>query len=87
MLNECDAGLIIGDLKLFDLHAGTTVYDLGERWKALTQLPFVYAAWQTPAEKASPEMTAILNAAKSWGLGRLDELAGKWAHRGCGSAR
>jgi chorismate dehydratase len=81
MLEDCDAGLIIGDLKLFDLHAGTTVYDLGERWKVLTALPFVYAAWQTPTDKATPEMAEILSAAKNWGLSRLEELARKWALR------
>ena len=43
MLDQFDAGLIIGDLKLFDLHPHTTVYDLGKGWKDLTGLPFVYA--------------------------------------------
>ena len=81
MLTECDAGLIIGDLKLFDLHAGTTVYDLGELWSSLTRLPFVYAAWQAPIEKATPEVAAMLGTAKQWGAARLDELAHKWALR------
>jgi chorismate dehydratase len=81
MLAECDAGLIIGDLKLFDLHEGTTVYDLGERWKALTGLPFVYAAWQALEDKVTAEMAAVLNTAKNWGTARLGELAEKWAVR------
>ena len=46
MLDACDAGLLIGDLKLFDFHDGTQEYDLGQDWLELTGLPFVYAAWQ-----------------------------------------
>lgn len=79
MLAENDAGLIIGDLKLFDLLPGTTVYDLGEGWKQLTGLPFVYAAWQTPLERTTEEMVQVLTAAKNWGVARLDSLAHKWS--------
>ena len=81
MLHTCDAGLIIGDLKLFALHAGTTVYDLGQGWFDLTGLPFVYAGWLARNECANPETTAILTQAKVWGLTRLETLAGKWAER------
>jgi chorismate dehydratase len=81
MLEEYDAALLIGDLKLFDLHPGTTVYDLGQGWWDLTGLPFVYASWLARAESATPEMTQILTAAKAWGMARLDELAHTWADR------
>ncbi len=81
MLSTCDAGLIIGDLKLFSLHSGTTVYDLGQGWFDLTGLPFVYAGWLARAEHATPEVTALLTQAKSWGLEHLDELADTWAAR------
>lgn len=81
MLSACDAGLIIGDLKLFDLLPGTTVYDLGQGWRDLTGLPFVYAGWLAREETASPEMTAILTQAKTWGLARLEALAETWAAR------
>ena len=81
MLAQFDAGLIIGDLKLFDLMPGTTVYDLGQGWRDLTGLPFVYACWLARADRATPEMTRVLTAAKTWGLARLEELAAKWAVR------
>ena len=79
MLAQCDAGLIIGDLKLFDLMPGTTVYDLGQGWRDLTGLPFVYACWLAREDRANPNMTHVLSAAKTWGLARLEELAAKWA--------
>jgi chorismate dehydratase len=79
MLAACDAGLIIGDLKLFDLLPGTTVYDLGQGWYDLTGLPFVYAGWLARADRASSEMADILHHAKSWGTARLETLAAKWS--------
>ena len=81
MLSQYDAGLIIGDLKLFDLLPGTTVYDLGRGWFDLTGLPFVYACWLAREDRASDEMARALTTAKHWGLSRLDELAVKWAER------
>ena len=81
MLHTCDAGLIIGDLKLFALHGQTTVYDLGQGWFDLTGLPFVYAGWLARTDRATPEMAAVLDRAKAWGLDRLEELAAKWAER------
>jgi chorismate dehydratase len=79
MLARFDAGLIIGDLKLFDLQPNTTVYDLGQGWKDLTGLPFVYAGWLAREDRASDEMTRLLTKAKEWGVARLDALAKKWA--------
>lgn len=81
MLQVADAGLIIGDLKLFDLHEGTTVYDLGQGWHELTGLPFVFAGWLARTDSADPEITKVLTRAKLWGLARLDELATKWSAR------
>lgn len=81
MLAACDAGLIIGDLKLFDLHAETQVYDLGKGWHDLTGLPFVYAAWLAREERVSGEMLRVLTQAKAWGVARLEELAVKWAEQ------
>src|SRR5581483_9333152 len=75
MLAACDAGLIIGDLKLFDLMPGTAVYDLGQGWYDLTGLPFVYAGWLARADRASAQMAQILTRAKAWGTARLEELA------------
>jgi chorismate dehydratase len=79
MLAACDAGLIIGDLKLFDLHPDTRVYDLGRGWQELTGLPFVYAAWLARQDRVSPELTEALTRAKAWGVARREELASTWA--------
>ncbi len=81
MLAECDAGLIIGDLKLFDLLPGTEVMDLGAAWQEWTGLPFVYAGWLARPERLSPEMAEILTTAKNWGVSRLEMLAERWAGR------
>jgi chorismate dehydratase len=47
MLRVADAGLLIGDPALMLDHEarGLRKIDLGEEWKALTGLPFVYAFW------------------------------------------
>ncbi len=79
MLKHYDAGLIIGDLRLFDLPECVTVYDLGLGWKELTGLPFVYAAWQARAGSVSREMIRALNAAKEWGAEHIDEISLQWA--------
>ena len=79
MLTQFDAGLLIGDLKLFELPDRVQVYDLGQGWHDLTGLPFVYAAWLARTDRISPELIAALEAAKEWGLLHLDALAIKWA--------
>lgn len=81
MLSQFDAGLIIGDLKLFDLMPGTTVYDLGKGWQELTGLPFVYACWLAREDRATPEILEALTKAKAWGTARREELAHKWSEK------
>lgn len=81
MLSACDAGLLIGDLNLFDHLPDLHIYDLGEGWQNLTSLPFVYAGWLAREEAVSPAMTDLLTEAKAWGLARLETLAAKWAER------
>lgn len=79
MLAEYDAGLIIGDLKLFDVEPGVATYDLGLLWKQHTGLPFVYAAWQARTDSISRELVEALTAAKEWGMPRREQLAAHWA--------
>lgn len=81
MLESCDAGLIIGDLKLFDLLPEVTVYDLGQGWQDLTRLPFVYAAWAAREDRVSTELAEALQTAKVWGVARREALATQWAER------
>ncbi len=78
MLSRCDAALLIGDLKLFDTPA-RYIMDLGEAWKSLTGMPFVYAAWLARAE--SGEVNDLLLNAREWGIRRLEPLAQEWSTR------
>lgn len=39
------AGLVIGDRALIQRNHSKYIYDLGQAWKELTGLPFVFAAW------------------------------------------
>ncbi|HXG23288.1 MAG TPA: menaquinone biosynthesis protein [Chthonomonadales bacterium] len=80
MLAAYDAGLIIGDIKLFDTPA-TNVLDLGAAWKEWTGLPFVYAAWLARNSSNGALLTDVLTRAKEWGLTQLDVLAEEWAMR------
>src|SRR5688572_13368045 len=65
MLQRHDAALIIGDLRLFETPA-EYVMDLGEAWKRLTGMPFVYAAWLARPE-AVESTRPVLEKARSWG--------------------
>ena len=77
MLQDHDAGLIIGDLRLFESPA-EYLMDLGEAWKALTGMPFVYAAWLAIPGVAERAL-APLQKARDWGAARLPELSEKWS--------
>lgn len=48
------AGVVIGDRALEQRQSSAYVYDLGQAWKELTGLPFVFAAWisNKPLDKA-----------------------------------
>jgi chorismate dehydratase len=70
MLARADAALIIGDPALhIDANAeGVLKLDLGEQWKALTGLPFVYAMWSGRPDACGTEHVAELNAARDRGV-------------------
>jgi chorismate dehydratase len=77
MLEQADAGLLIGDPgyreypELGPLH----ILDLGAGWKALTGLPFVYAAWIGTPPGLTPALCETLHRAKEWGKMHLEEIA------------
>jgi chorismate dehydratase len=76
MLETADAALLIGDLGYRD--DGTTglhVIDLGEAWRRLTGLPFVYALWIGHPEGLTPSLVSRLARAKEWGTAHLEEIA------------
>jgi chorismate dehydratase len=72
------AWLLIGDqaIRFRESHAGEfRFWDLGEQWKKLIGLPFVYALWLIRPEVADPRQIANrLRALREENLSNLDEL-------------
>jgi len=79
MLSRCDAALVIGDNALFlDRQSAARdidAIDLGEAWRRLTGLPFVYAFWAGRPGVLEPEDVRALQHARDEGTRRADELA------------
>lgn len=76
MLEAHDAALIIGDKALeaaLRVPPGVTVYDLGEEWKKLTGLPFVFAAWIGRGQEPD-DLGKILSAARDRGQANLPQI-------------
>ena len=67
------AGLVIGDRALEQRKISTFIYDLGSEWRAITGLPFVFAAWvsKTPLPEA---FVRIFDEANAMGLNYIDEI-------------
>jgi chorismate dehydratase len=86
--------LVIGDRATQVDATGLHDYDLGEMWRELTGLPFVYAAWvlsteltEAPGAAARAELVTRLREAKARGLAQLHALAEREsATRGLGTA-
>lgn len=53
--------------------------DLGEQWKRLTGLPFVFAMWMMPADKANADLATLLAEARQRGGEITDHLVEKYA--------
>jgi chorismate dehydratase len=85
MLLRHDAALVIGDAALFFDHeaAGATKIDLGERWTALTGLPFVWAFWGGRPGALQPAHVRILIEATEAGVLHADAIAAAY----CGPER
>ena len=86
LFTHYDTALVIGDRADEVDTTGLHVYDLGEMWRDLTGLPFVFAAWvmseRMSAEDARrAELIGILTEARDRGFSRLDELAASEARR------
>ena len=72
-INGKNAGVIIGDRALQQLHNFEYVYDLSAAWKVHTSLDFIFAAWV--ANKPLPaDFISRFNAANALGLEHLDEI-------------
>jgi len=86
MLEKADAALLIGDPALrFALQGaeshgvnGTTnlfVYDMVEKWRALTSLPAVLAVWAGRPEVITKEVVRDFQDSLAFGLKNLDEIS------------
>ncbi|MGC8540441.1 MAG: menaquinone biosynthetic enzyme MqnA/MqnD family protein [Phycisphaerae bacterium] len=53
--------------------------DLGEQWKLLAGLPFVFAMWMMPMDKADADLAALLANARQRGGEMTDHLVAKYA--------
>jgi chorismate dehydratase len=72
-IKDTTAGLVIGDRALEQRKISTFIYDLGSEWRAITGLPFVFAAWVSN-KKLPDEFIAMFNAANALGLEHIDEI-------------
>ena len=67
------AGLVIGDRALEQRKVSTYIYDLASEWRAITGLPFVFAAWIS-TKKLPDDFTAAFDHANSIGFNHLEEI-------------
>ncbi len=82
--DDRDTMLLIGD-KVITRAPDEAAYpyqlDLGEAWKQLTGLPFVFAVWMARQETDLGELPALLNAARLRNMERLPQLVQQHAPR------
>ena len=67
------AGLVIGDRAFEQRKISTFIYDLASEWKAITGLPFVFAAWISNRPMAESFIKRF-NEANGIGLNHIDEI-------------
>lgn len=67
------AGLVIGDRAFEQRKQSTFIYDLGSEWRAITGLPFVFAAWISK-KKLADEFTDMFDEANALGLNHIEEI-------------
>ncbi|MEO5684286.1 MAG: menaquinone biosynthesis protein [Chitinophagaceae bacterium] len=72
-IKNSTAGLVIGDRAFEQRKVSPYVYDLGEAWKMLTGLPFVFAAWVSN-KKLPNDFIAGFNKATGAGMQAIDEI-------------
>jgi chorismate dehydratase len=82
MLSIADAALLIGDAALLaQVNPRWQVTDLGQEWKELTGLPFVFAAWVLREGCAESELANWLIKAKVEGLKNLEAIVAEESQR------
>ncbi len=76
-----DAFLVIGDDAMKVREDGFIVLDLGQEWKELVGLPFVYAIWVAKSGSKLQGLSKLLIDAKECGLEFVDKIADAEAGR------
>lgn len=77
-INGNAAGVVIGD-RCFEMHQRFKYqFDLGEEWKKLTGLPFVFACWVT-SKKLPAKTLAEFNEAIVYGMKKKEEFVNELA--------
>lgn len=72
-IKDNTAAVLIGDRALQQRRISKHIYDLGGKWKAMTGLPFVFAAWI--ANKKLPEdFIALFNQKNAEGINNIDAV-------------
>lgn len=72
-IREATAAVVIGDRAFQQRKVSPYVYDLGEAWKNLTGLPFVYAAWISN-KPLDPGFIARFDEANRMGVSLISEV-------------
>ena len=67
------AGLVIGDRALEQRKKSTFIYDLGSEWRAITGLPFVFAAWIS-LRPLPEDFIRAFDAANGLGISLIDDI-------------
>ncbi len=79
---DLEAALLIGD-KVVTAEPDPVIFphqlDLGQAWRGLTGLPFVFATWLAPPEADLGDLPQILESVRRDNCARLEGLAGTWA--------
>jgi chorismate dehydratase len=86
MLEQHDAGLVIGDPALKVDRSRYHAYDLGAEWHRWTGKPFVYAFWavrQAALQDTTLDLAAIFQESRDHGLQpeNLNQIVREWALR------
>jgi chorismate dehydratase len=86
MLQNHDAGLVIGDTALKIDRTKYLTLDLAEEWIRFTGKPFVFAFWavrRAALAQASQDLAAIFQASRDHGLepDHISQIAAQWAPR------
>jgi chorismate dehydratase len=73
LIKGTTAGLVIGDRSFAQHKVSKYAYDLGEAWKSLTGLPFVFAAWISN-KPLDADFVRSFNNANAFGVNNISKV-------------